>query len=106
MLSLAVAGCATVPGSQPTGSASGQDTQAAAIVAHVQAATTTACKFLPTAKTILDIVGTFTDVVALSPVTSVADAICNAVSAQGSGKLARRSTPRVRGVVVKGRFVR
>lgn len=103
-LSLALAACATTaPSTSPAPTIGGADP--AAIVAQVQAATTTACKFLPTAQTVLNLVSAFTDVSALGPVAAMAQAICNAV-ASPTARLARRGPPRVRGVAVKGKFVR
>jgi hypothetical protein len=106
-LSLSLAACATTslpgPSGSPAPTAGGSN--AGAIVSQVQSATVAACKFLPTAQTVLNIVSTFTDVSALGPVASVAQAICNAVAAP-PGRLGRRGTPRVHGVAIKGRFVK
>jgi hypothetical protein len=100
-LSLSLAGCATAPVPAPSPVA----TPATGIVSQVQSATVTACKFLPTAQTVLNLAGLFTDVSALGPVTSIAQQICAAVAAP-AGRLGRRAEPRVRGVAIKGRFVR
>jgi hypothetical protein len=99
-LSISLAACATVPGSQPT--TGGGRPDVTAIISQVQAAATTACKFLPTASTALAVIGTFTDVSGFVPIADIAAAICNSVTSRS----ASRGGPRVRGVAIKGRFVR
>lgn len=96
IVGLALGGCAgSVPGITPS-------TDIAGTIAQVQSATTTVCRFLPTAETVINIIATFTEVgAAAAPITAVADAICAAVTK----KSARRGGARVRGVVIKGRFL-
>ena len=69
------------------------------LISEVQSDAKTACKFIPTAGTILGIVAA--GVPALSEATAVAKAICSAVS--GPGKAA---TPMVAGVRIEGDFVK
>ncbi len=92
VLSASLMGCAAgVPTSQDV------DTK----VAQVQSIATQVCRFVPTVSTIIKIFST-----GLDGVTDAANAICNAVTnrplADGPGD----RTPRVRGIVVKGKFVR
>ena len=86
-----LASCATAP--------TPQDVDAK--VAQVQSYATQICRFVPTATTIIKIFSS-----GLDGVADAANAICNAVTnrplADGPGD----RTPRVRGIVVKGKFVR
>lgn len=71
------------------------------LIAKVQAATTQACSFVPTAETILAIFATNNP--ALSNAAAIASAICGAVAPHTGGKLATEVT--VGGVPVHGYFV-
>lgn len=92
-LALMVTACATtggqiLPTSLPT-------------VTDVQAAAVKVCSFLPTAETITSILGLNDP--ALASVTSIADAICNAINSRSARAGA---APYVKGVRIKGRFAR
>lgn len=106
-LSSLLTGCAGTPGMP--GPTPGGPNDPAAIIANVQAIARQACKFVPTAETILSLISTFTGT---SPFTStasaIADAICASVTATSSPSLtaARGGPPRVNGVAIRGKFVR
>lgn len=99
--SFALSGCAgTLPGIDPSIQTNIDNT-----IAQVQSITTSACKFLPTAQTVANIIATFTgsqSVVATA--SAIANSICNAVTAKSVRRGATR--PMVRGVVLRGQFVR
>jgi hypothetical protein len=69
--------------------------------ADVQAAAVAACGFLPTAATVANIIAAGNPAVAT--VSTIAQAICSAVTAKG-GRLGG-AAPNVNGVPVHGRFV-
>ncbi len=89
---LALAGCATTPTSTADISAKAKE---------IQGYTKLACSFLPTIGTIANILSTG----AATPAVTIAADICAAVTtaplADGGPRV-----PKVRGVVVKGKFVR
>jgi len=70
--------------------------------ADVQAAAVSACGFLPTAATVANIIAAGNPT--LTTATTVAQAICSAVTAHG-GRLGG-AAPNVNGVAVHGRFVK
>lgn len=75
-------------------------------VSVIQSKTTGKCGYIPTPETVTAIVGTFSPTYAApaGAADALAQAICNAVTAPAV-RAARRA-PRVRGVVIHGRFVR
>jgi len=93
-IALSLGGCATMPGGG--GTIADQIKQAQAIAQQV-------CGFLPTAATVA---GLFN--VGLGSALAVASAICNAVKPAPGARVARteRGTPMVRGVPIRGQFVR
>lgn len=76
-------------------------------VQDVQTKSVGKCGYIPTPETVTAIAGTFAPTYApLAGATdALAQAICNAVTAPAVRGAARR-TPRVNGVIVRGRFVR
>jgi hypothetical protein len=100
---LAFGGCASNPPPDPGTVPGAIGTLTGAVVTvvpQVQSYAQAACRFVPTAETVLAI---FNSSPMLSTVASVADAICAAVTA----KAARRGgpAPAVNGVSIHGRFV-
>lgn len=95
---LALAGCATT-GSTP-GAPAGSVTS---IVTQVQRVTRQVCGFVPVAKTI---VGIFS--AGGGSALGIAQEICNAVTnnPMTEGPRGGRTVPKVRGVAVRGQFVR
>jgi len=87
-LAITVGGCAT------TGTPS-------SIVAEVQAIATQVCAYVPTAETVLNILGA--GIPGLTNATAIADAICKAVTKPTARRGASR--PTVAGVAVRGHFV-
>ena len=99
---LAVVGCLLLAGCGTTGLGSSVSTQqVSAKIKEVQEWTKTICKFVPTVGTIANILSGGQAM----PVTAIADAICNAVTTAPLADGGRR-TPKVNGVVVKGKFVK
>ena len=92
---LALAGCAGLPGT-PTSTA-----DVSAKAKEIQGYTRLACSFVPTIGTIANILSSG----AATPAVAIASDICAAVTtaplADGPGRV-----PKVRGVVIKGSFVR
>lgn len=99
-LGLALSGCVT----SGTGVSVGSVTS---VIAQVQAATTAACGFLPAASSVANILATFVSGGALvvGGAEAAANAICSALSAK-AGRFGSHGTVRVRGVVLRGRYVR
>lgn len=94
--SFALAGCSGGSALPPV---SGDTT-----ISQVQQIAVQVCGYLPAAETVAGIVATFTGGGSVVGIASeVADAICNAVTSKSA---AFGRTPRVRGVVLRGRFVR
>jgi hypothetical protein len=73
------------------------------IVSEVQTITTTACSFVPTADTIIALVGSSP---ALTTAAAIADAICAAVTPKAASRKRGATPPIVNGVVIHGSFVR
>jgi hypothetical protein len=95
VFAVSLAGCATL-GVTPVDISS--------FVTQVQAITSTACSFLPTAETVASILATGNPIVATA--NAVANAICAAVApAKTAGKLST-TVPTVAGVVIHGKFLR
>src|SRR6185436_7655476 len=92
LASLLLAGCATTPGGAPN-----------PIIAQVQAIAIQACAFEPTVKTILSILALGNPL--LGTASSIADAICAAVTPKTASAL-KRNPPQVGGVVIHGKFIR
>jgi hypothetical protein len=91
---VAFGGCATMGG--PADSR---------FVSDVQAITSTACKFLPTADTIVEIVATGAPEFKIA--SEIAKAICAAIATPSrAAPGARRALPTVAGVPVRGQPVR
>lgn len=94
---IGLGGCSTI-----TDPATGQTTQVppniSEIIAQVQAACTTACKFIPTAGTIASIVSAGNP--GVIGATAIADAICAAITK--AAPMAGRKGASVNGVVVNG----
>jgi hypothetical protein len=88
-LSAALGACATTPNDD--------------IVAEVQTITTTACSFVPTADTIIALVGSGPT---LTTAAAIADAICAAVTPKLASSKRRATPPTVNGIVIHGSFVR
>lgn len=94
----ALSGCATFqPGGGPT-PPTNVEQQTTAVINQVQSITTSVCSFLPTAATIASIF-----IAGLETPTAIANAICKAVTNKGAR---RGAVMKVRGVTVRGRFVR
>jgi nitrous oxide reductase accessory protein NosL len=92
--SIALAGCTTT--ADPV---SGAPTQ----IEIIQTAATTACRFLPTAETVANIIAAGDP--RLASASAIARAICDAVApSTGVGTLFR-AVPTVGGVVVRGEFI-
>ena len=72
-------------------------------VTAVQNAAEQACSFVPTARTVLELVSAFQDVSAIERVSIIVERICDAVTGPRG---ARRFGARVRGVAVRGQFTR
>jgi hypothetical protein len=92
---LLLGGCATMPGSGGGGGS------IAAQIAQAQAIAQQVCKFLPTVATVAGLFNA-----GLGSAFEVANAICAAVVPQPGARTARRGTPVVRGVPIRGQFVR
>lgn len=92
--SILLGGCATTGGP-------GGGIDLAALAAQVQQITTQACRFLPTAQTVANIVSAG---FAAQPF-AIANAICAAVTAPPTVARGKVAPPHVGGVVVRGRFV-
>lgn len=76
-----------------------------AFVDQVRAAATAACGFLPTAETVLGIIGTISGTGPIAAtVSGIANAICQAVTAKAGARAG--SPPMVNGIIIHGRFVR
>jgi hypothetical protein len=73
------------------------------LVSEVQAITTTACSFVPTADTIIALSGSSP---ALTTAAALADAICAAVTPKPASSKRGVTLPTVNGVVIHGSFVR
>lgn len=104
LASLALAGCATTTpngGGSTTISIPSIDP---AVIAQVQQTAVQVCGFLPAVETVAGIITSFAGgAAAVGAITAAADGICKAVTA----KSARRgSSPRYRGVRIRGHFVR
>ena len=97
LLVFAVGGCASPGGSSPF-----TQENVDKVVAQVQSVTTATCKFVPTAQTVANILDAL-GVKGASAVTDVAAQICSAVTKVGAR---RGQVPKIRGVVVRGKFVR
>ncbi len=95
-LLLSIGGCAT-GGSSPFTQANVD-----AVVSQVQSVTTATCRFVPTAQTVASILSAF-GVTGANAVTDVAAQICAAVTSKSAH---RGAVPKVKGVRVRGRFVR
>jgi len=88
---LMLGGCATMPGGG--GSLAAQIAQAQAIAQQV-------CRFLPTAATVAGLFNA-----GIGSAIEVANAVCAAVTPQPGARVAR-GVPVVRGVPIRGQFVR
>lgn len=102
-MALALGGCANFKG--VTGGPLPQ--QVTGVVEGVQNATKNVCAFIPTAKTVIDILRAF-GVNTPESVTSIATRICDAVTKVRSAQRGARPTLRAgnKVVVINGRFVR
>jgi len=89
---LLLAGCATTP---TTGQISEK-------VKQIQDYTRLACSFVPTIGTVANILSSG----AAAPAITIANDICIAVTTAPLADGPRRGPPHVRGVIIKGRFVR
>jgi hypothetical protein len=78
--------------------------QVTATVKQVQDAAAGICSFVPTATTVANIFASGNSTV--QSVSSVASAICNAVTTRPLADGPGDRKPRVNGVVVRGRFIR
>lgn len=97
VLAASLAGCATTPTSTTT----------AAVVTQVQQATVAACGFLPVASVVANVIASFaggSSVVGI--VEQVAQEICTAAASLKSARLRGQRAPLVRGVPLRGQFVR
>lgn len=73
-------------------------------ITDVQSGAKAACRFLPTAKTVADIITT--DDPRLATASAIARAICAALDPQPTGIMTLyKAAPSVNGVVVRGEFV-
>lgn len=103
--SLSIAGCASFPNGTPLPAPGGTDP--GAIVTQVQTIAQQACRFVPTAETVIGLISTFTGTSPFATAASqIADAICAAVNRAGVSRSGKRIVPRVNGVSIRGRFVR
>lgn len=104
-ISLSIVGCTTMPPGIPFPVLPGGG-DPGAIVTQVQTTAQQICRFVPTAETILGVIGTFTTVPFAGLATQAADAICAAVNRAGVSRGGKRIVPRVNGIAIKGKFVR
>src|SRR5262245_20699144 len=94
VLGLALAGCVT-----SAGCGAGQLFTPPTSVADVQADAVKVCSYLPSAETIVAIIGLNDPT--LSTATAIADAICGAITSRSARA---GGVPRVKGVRIKGQF--
>lgn len=102
MGSMALAGCATTPGSSVP-------TIDPAVISAVQKDAALVCGFIPTVETVVSIIASFVPggSAAATIAGTVASAICNAVApAKASMKRGDVAVPMVNGIPVKGYFTR
>ena len=96
LASLALAGCGTTSGGSIT------PANIDATIAQIQSVTQTVCRFAPTAGTIANIIDAL-GVTGAGAVGDIANQICNAVTKVGAR---RGAFPTVKGVRIRGAFVR